>query len=315
MACVVRHCLFSPLSSPTFSSVRKEWAERFGLTHFITPAFQASLDRISARIGVSTTAITHNTPNQLLLDGCRKLGYPASAIPQNTAGKAHACGWCHLGCPTGVKQGVHVTYLKEAAQNGAKMVCECEVDRIVRDERGNVVGVDVTIGNGGSEGADKGSSRKMRITSSIVVVSAGSLNTPVILLRSGFQNKHIGQHLHVHPVVIAMGVFPGTRTRMSHGSIMTAISSVGEMGPTGDGYGTRLEVPTSHPILGGAILPFIAPFVKERVYAKQNRMIAYKFAEMAVCRGDFVVHSLAFDDNITSLPMSKVPHRATSRSR
>jgi len=40
-----------------------------------------------------------------------------------------------------------------------------------------------------------------------VVLAAGSLNTPKILLNSGYKNKHLGQHLKLHPVSGVAGKF------------------------------------------------------------------------------------------------------------
>ena len=40
-----------------------------------------------------------------------------------------------------------------------------------------------------------------------MILAAGSLNTPKILLNSGYQNKHLGQHLKLHPVSGVAGKF------------------------------------------------------------------------------------------------------------
>jgi hypothetical protein len=69
--------------------VRREWAQKFGLPHFTSSAFQADLDFVCDRMGVSTTNLTHNKGNAVLLEGARKLGWAAKAVPQNTGGEAH----------------------------------------------------------------------------------------------------------------------------------------------------------------------------------------------------------------------------------
>ena len=40
-----------------------------------------------------------------------------------------------------------------------------------------------------------------------VVVSAGSLNTPQLLMRSGLENDAVGKHLGLHPVRLVYGLF------------------------------------------------------------------------------------------------------------
>jgi GMC oxidoreductase len=57
--------------------VRKEWSEDRGLNFFGTDEFQACLDRVCDRMGVSTDYIRHNHANRVLLEGARRLGYHA----------------------------------------------------------------------------------------------------------------------------------------------------------------------------------------------------------------------------------------------
>lgn len=93
------------------AAVREEWASRFDMPYFLSRDYQHALDVVCEKIGVSTSAIEHNTPNSLLIQGCQKLGYPFADIPQNTANKPHKCGWCHAGCPNQTKQSSTVTWV------------------------------------------------------------------------------------------------------------------------------------------------------------------------------------------------------------
>lgn len=69
--------------------VRREWAERYNLPYFATPGFQKVIDVVSKKTGVGTSAIKHNPSNEVLVEGCQKLGYGIQNIPQNTAGHEH----------------------------------------------------------------------------------------------------------------------------------------------------------------------------------------------------------------------------------
>ncbi|RHZ03960.1 hypothetical protein DYB31_015115 [Aphanomyces astaci] len=144
--------------------------------------------------GVSAEAVLHNVPNQVLLDGAIKLGYPVEAVPQNTNGHVHECGFCTLGCPYGEKQGSHVTWLRDAADAGAKFVDGCYVDKVtyVKDAAS---GVEATVLNG---------SVRLVVKAKTVVCCAGSLHTPALLLRSGLSNPNIGRHLRLHPVKLTL---------------------------------------------------------------------------------------------------------------
>lgn len=61
-----------------------------------------------------TTNTSHNHRNETLLEGCRKLGYSSSVVPQNTGARAegddgdggevpHLDGYCSNGCGSGKK--------------------------------------------------------------------------------------------------------------------------------------------------------------------------------------------------------------------
>ena len=231
--------------------VREEWAQEFGLTTFQTDEFQHALDRVCDRIGVTTDGVEgrHNAQNQILLDGCRKLGYPTATVPQNTRGKDHSeCGWCCFGCPSGTKQGTKETYLKDAAKCGAHFLMHGHVDRVLWNKNTRKAsGVEARVRVKAGTQQD-GEELKLRIYAKTVVVSAGSLHTPAILKRSGFQNKHIGKNLRLHPVIAAVGIFP-QKINPFHGAALTTISSVCDTSPVdGKHYGAKLETPAFHTV-------------------------------------------------------------------
>ncbi|KAG0056379.1 hypothetical protein BGZ83_005295 [Gryganskiella cystojenkinii] len=222
--------------------VREEWAKQ-GLPHFNSPAYQKSIDAIIARLGISEKYLTHNTPNRLLLEGCRKLGYPTKDIPQNTGHQEHSCGWCGFGCRFGEKQGTMMTFLQDAKAHGAKFMQDSFVEKVLI-QKGRAVGVVGYQTNGG----------KFTIKASKVIVSAGSIHTPALLKRSGLKNKNIGKNLFLHPVTYIFGKF-AERVDCYQGSIMTALSTVAE-NTDGHGYGSKIEVPSHHPALNATFLKF-----------------------------------------------------------
>ncbi|KAI8897169.1 hypothetical protein BC833DRAFT_594816 [Globomyces pollinis-pini] len=217
-------------------SLLEEWAKDYGLPHFASPEFKKAINAVSDRIGVCADKIKHNVPNQILLDGCKKLGYESKAIPQNTAHQEHECGWCSYGCPYGVKQSSSITWIRDASDHGCLFMDGFDVERILHE---NQVAKGV-IG--------KKNGRIVKIKAKRVVLSAGSMNTPAIMLRSNIKNlnPHVGKHLRIHPVSMVSGVFPDKEVKPFYGSIMTAISNeVSNL--DGNGYGVRIEVPISHP--------------------------------------------------------------------
>lgn len=190
-------------SLQTQNMVRREWANG-GLPFFTSSAFQNSLDRVCERMGVNTD-IEHNEGNRLILEGSRKLGYEAKDVPQNTGNCKHYCGYCTLGCASSVKQGPTVSYLPDAARAGATFVEGFNVDKVLFQQDGGkkvasgVQGVwtsrDAHLHPGGAEGVK----RNIIIKAKKVVVSCGTLHSPLLLLRSGLKNTQIGRNLYLHP--------------------------------------------------------------------------------------------------------------------
>jgi hypothetical protein len=180
-------------SLQTQGYVRKEWAVDRGLTFFETAEFQNCLDRVCNRMGVSADHIRHNHANRMLLEGSRKLGYHAKAVPQNTGGNEHYCGHCTVGCGAAQKQGPVITWLPDAARAGAKFVEGFKVDRVIFDEstgskiatgvRGTWTSRDST---GGVNGPLSGRTvREVIVKAKKVIVSCGTLSSPIVLINSG----------------------------------------------------------------------------------------------------------------------------------
>lgn len=190
-------------SLQTQSFVREEWAQS-GLSFFTSSEFQKSLDRVCTRMGVSGDHVQHNPNNQVLLEGARKLGYGVKVVPQNTGGVQHYCGYCTLGCGAGEKQGPMVSFLPDAAKAGTRFIEGFEADEILFD---STTGKKVAIGvkgrwrprdSKGGVGGD-GFTREVVIKAKRVIVSGGTLQSPLLLLRSGLTNPQIGKNLHLHP--------------------------------------------------------------------------------------------------------------------
>ncbi|KAH7360662.1 long chain fatty alcohol oxidase-like protein [Rhexocercosporidium sp. MPI-PUGE-AT-0058] len=242
-------------SLQTQNFVRKEWAQDRGLTFFETAGFQNCLDRVCDRMGASTEHIRHNHGNRVLLEGSRKLGYHAKAVPQNTGGTEHYCGHCTMGCGSGQKQGPVVAWLPDAAKAGAEFMEGFAVDHVIFDESSGVkkaVGVKgkwvSRNANGGVEGPLSGRTmREVIIRAKKVIISCGSLWSPIVLLNSGLTNPHIGRNLYLHPVNTINAVFKED-VRPWEGGILTSVCTTFE-NLDGLGHGAKLEATIMLPSL------------------------------------------------------------------
>lgn len=232
-------------SLQTQGYVRREWADR-GLPFFTSEKFQESLDRVCERMGVSTDYIEQNRANAMLLEGARKLGYNHKAVPQNTGGAQHRCGHCTFGCGSCEKQGPVISFLPDAARAGARFIEGFHAERVIFK---NIGGKKVTTGlvgswtsrdiNGGVAG-EPTTRRKVIIKAKRVIVSAGTMQSPLLLLRSKLNNPQIGRNLYVHPVSLLGGIHQED-IKPWEGAILTSV--VGEYeNLDGRGHGAKLEV-------------------------------------------------------------------------
>ena len=235
--------------------LREEWASRHGLPRLApgSAEFDASLAAVLARIGATDEGVVHNAANRALIDGCEALGWGVRTAPQNLRRTgAEEAGWTCFGDREVNKQGGLATYLADAAAAGATFVDEARVQRLTFDEGGDggyfgplrATGVVATTAEGGT--------LTLR-ASRCVVVAAGALHSPCLLLRSGLRRGGVGKRLRLHPVTGVEATYD-KEVAVWGGAPMTTVSEVDAAGPRGDGYGARLEVPSIHPGLMAAAI-------------------------------------------------------------
>ncbi|KAF2026244.1 long chain fatty alcohol oxidase [Setomelanomma holmii] len=231
-------------SLQTQGYVRSEWAAR-GLPFFTSAEFQESLDRVCGRMGVSTDYIKHNPCNAHLLEGARKLGWSHKAVPQNTGGNQHLCGHCTFGCGSCEKQGPVMSFLPDAARAGATFIEGFHAEKVIFSNRGSkkvatgVLGTWKSRDINGGVASDPITVRKVLIKAKRIIVSAGTMQSPLLLLRSGLSNPQIGGNLYVHPVTV-MGAIHKEDISPWEGGILTSVVSEFE-NLDHKGHGVKLE--------------------------------------------------------------------------
>jgi choline dehydrogenase-like flavoprotein len=234
--------------------VKNEWASQHGLKAFADGTFDASLDAVCSRLDVKSNGVTHNVNNQILIDGCNKLGYQIDVAPQNMAdvGPFPEGGFISNGDRYGNKQSTPETYLKDAATASvpAKFADRCHVEYVMH-QGGVAKGVRARI-----VGADGVTEHVLTVNAPIVVVSCGSLNSPALLLRSSLPDSHrqIGKNLRLHPVTGVLGIMPD-EVNLWRGAPMTTVSNQCGVGAK-DNYFAKLECPIAHPGIFSAIAPW-----------------------------------------------------------
>lgn len=230
-------------SFPTPPTVRHEWATKHGLPHFETKEFNVALHKVANRLGVNTDHAKPSARDRVLIRGLEQLGWHHGLLPRDVRGcpQDDSCGYCGFGCRCGAKQSTLVTYLKDAFDRGARIVANCDVQRIVIDH-GRATGVEAQAGR-----------FALTVRSKAVVVAAGSIHSPALLLRSGVQLRALGRHLALHPATAVLGemaedVRPWTGTVQAHYSDQFA--------DLDQGYGFKFETAPIHPSLQALAAPW-----------------------------------------------------------
>ncbi|GAB4522884.1 MAG: GMC family oxidoreductase [Anaerolineae bacterium] len=228
--------------------VLDEWVRDYGFTAARSPELAASLDAICVRLNVNSDESTANPNNAALERGCKALGYDIGVVPRNVRG-CEDCGFCNFGCAFGAKQGTLKTYLQDAQQAGARIVVRGHVDRLLIEQE-TVRGAMVTLQE------PDGLPKMVTIRAKAVVVSAGSLHTPALLLRSGLKNPNIGQHLHLHPTTVISGVYDEPILAWRGAPLARVSKEFSNL--DGQGYGVALENAPAHPGIYGLVQPWVS---------------------------------------------------------
>jgi len=225
-------------SFPLPQQVREEWDALSGLGVFTSDRFARSLERVAARSGIGTRWNTPGERDALLERGCRALGWHVDAQPRNVTDCAEGleCGYCGFGCRRGVKNSTDRTYLRDAVTAGARLVTQCDVDRVTM-AGGRATGVEATIRPSAHAPI------RLTVKAGLVVAACGALHTPALLRRSGLTLPAIGRRLHLHPATAVAGVFPH-RVEPWSGALQTRYSDA--FANLSEGYGARFETAPIH---------------------------------------------------------------------
>lgn len=137
--------------------------------------------------------------------GFHALGAELEPVRSYTDTNCTRCGSCLQGCPTNAGKSTLNTYIHPVWATGQlELRPGSEVERVLIEDRGGgpeATGVEYTDAEG----------ELRRVEAGVVVVAAGTLNTPQLLLRSGMpdspSSRLIGRNLGFHPARLVYGLF------------------------------------------------------------------------------------------------------------
>jgi choline dehydrogenase-like flavoprotein len=176
----------------------------------------------------------HGQPIQRAIRGCR------------------GCGVCTFGCPSDAKQAMHITYLPKAAARGARVFAGCRADHLLVED-GRAMGVEADILDPVTEQVQG----RLRVRSRVVVLAAGAIHTPALLMRNGLGGGPVGRNLSIHPATGVGALFDeevfGWRGTLQSYYVDDLHESLGVL----------LEVTSPLPGVGAVSLPGAGPELKQ----------------------------------------------------
>ncbi|EKE69605.1 GMC family oxidoreductase [Gallaecimonas xiamenensis] len=148
--------------------------------------------KMEARLNIQPWTVPPNANNAALARGCQALGLHHGTIARNVFG-CWNLGYCGMGCPTNAKQSMLVTTIKEALAGGLTLFHSCPVEQLLV-EKGQVRGL---------------KAGRLTLLADKVVLCAGAIGTPALLLRSGLEDDagRTGAGTCLHPVVMSFAQF------------------------------------------------------------------------------------------------------------
>jgi len=183
--------------------ILEKWKREAGVRDLSAADLQPSFERVERMLKVKSIRPDEvNALNNRIRQGCEKLGYSGFVTNHNREHCTQS-GFCLLGCPFDAKQSMLITYVPAADAAGARIYANCAVRRLV-GEAGRVRRVEGEVLDG------LGRPRhRFTVAAQVIVLSAGAINTPALLLSSGIANGNgrVGRELHLHPSVLLSGLY------------------------------------------------------------------------------------------------------------
>lgn len=184
--------------------ILQDWQRDFGLSELTAEELSPYFDEVEKNLAVHDNG-EHEIPQhgRLIRAGANRLGWSVKPLKRNIR-QCGLTGHCLSGCKTERKQSMLVTYLPWAAAHGAQIYADTRVEKIVTRE-GRASGVEATITR-----HDGSVAATLSVSAPRVILAAGAVQTPVLLLKNGLANRsgQVGKNFACHPSLYVPARYP-----------------------------------------------------------------------------------------------------------
>ena len=166
------------------------------------------LGRVERRLGVRERTDWQQCV-RTVIPGFEAMDAELEPVISYTDSNCMRCGSCLQGCPTNAGKSTLNTYIHPPWADGRlELMADCDVRRVVIEDRGS--GAEATgVEYAGPDGS------LHAVAADVIVVAAGALATPGLLIRSGAHEavagsasgRLIGRNLGFHPARLVEGLF------------------------------------------------------------------------------------------------------------
>jgi choline dehydrogenase-like flavoprotein len=242
------------------------WRSEFGLQNFSFDGaandygvprlnFATALAEIKRRMNIHPSAESElNDNNRIFEQGCAAAGMTSRRWERNVR-DCIGCGFCSEGCAYDRKQGTDQTYVADAMKGGARFIHSFDVTSLELGKRNGALSAIGAVGrvrepDPGSR-ANSVAPGALRVRAKLVILAAGAIADPVLLLRSGVPDPHnvIGRGLILHPSLPVIGIMD--REIVNY----RGVSGVSFSDHYAKSHGLYFECLFGHPVYGAAAVP------------------------------------------------------------
>jgi len=171
-----------------------KWRTQYGLQDLSAETMEPYFAKVENLIQVNPADPKYvGAIGDIIARGCEALGWSKHGPLDRNAPDCDGASLCVFGCPSDAKRSTNVSYVPLALRYGANLIYNARVERILV-RGGRAQGIEARTKNG-----------TLKVKAGAVVLAAGSLMTPALLLKNKLANSSgmVGRNLSIHP---ALGV-------------------------------------------------------------------------------------------------------------